>query len=76
MILSFYYISLALLLEHASLTHSLVPRGLPIHVFPEVHLLVRLSVPRPQVTEHDQGPQDDQTTKVQVHGQGRNIIFL
>ena len=55
---------LILLLEHASFTHSLVSRGLPSQLFPEVHLLVRLSVPLPQVTEHDQESQDDQTTKV------------
>ena len=51
-------------LEHASFTYSLVSRGLPVQVFPEVHLLVRLSVPRPHVTEHNQESQDDQTTKV------------
>ena len=51
------------LLEHASFKHSLVSLGLPVQEFPDVQFLVRLSVPRPHVTEHDQRPQDDQTTK-------------
>ena len=62
---------LIFLLEHASFTHSLVSRGLPLQVFPEVHLLVRLSVPLPHVTEHDQESQNDQTTKGWVHEQPR-----
>ena len=67
---------LIFLLEHASFTHSLVSIGLPLQLFPEVHLLVRLSVPRPHVTEHDQRFQIDQTSKVTVHEQPRIKLLL
>ena len=60
---------LIFLLEQASFRHSLVSVGLPLQLFPKVHLLVRLSVPRPHVTEHDQEFQDDQTIKIYVHEQ-------
>ena len=49
------------LLEQASLTHSLVSLGFSLQ-FPDLHLLVRLSVPFPHVTGHDHCSQDDQTT--------------
>ena len=59
--LMFYLSDFVFLLVHASLTHSLVSVGLPLQLPPDVHLLVRLSVPFPHVTEHDQDSHDDQT---------------
>ena len=43
--------------------HTLDSVASPSQLLPVVQFLIRLSTPRPQVTEHDQGSQDDQTTK-------------
>ena len=53
--------SVIVLLGQGCLTHSLVSKGLHIQLLSVEHLLVRLSVPIPQVTEQSsQSPQDDQ----------------
>ena len=64
------------LLEHDVFTHSLVSLGLPLHVFPFTHLLVRLSVPLPHVTEHDQGFHEDQTIIVYNMNEKKTILLL
>ena len=58
------------------LLQALLSSEFPLQSLPDMHLLLRVSVPRPHVTEHDQGPQVDHTTKHQsMSNQANNIIF-
>ena len=58
------------------LLQALLSSEVPVQSLPDMHLLLRVSVPRPHVTEHDQGPQVDHTTKHQsMSNQANNIIF-
>ena len=50
------------LLGHPPLLHSLLSNEFPLQLLPNLHVLNRLSVPEPQVTEQLQLVHEDQTT--------------
>ena len=46
------------------LLQVLLSSDFPSHLLPDMHLLWRVSVPRPQVTEQVHDPHDDQANKI------------